>query len=147
MADVGKAATGDSFWDQAVFAVKGSKGTATGDGWVVGAGLGNSGRFEMDPETAEGMVQKARWIANEMQTNHLKAKNLVHSEPPAEDPGSQAFQKVAHQMFELGSSAQEAQWKRYVDIAEKLERALDVYKGTDEQAGRDAKKSGGGLIG
>lgn len=36
-----------------------------------------------------------------------------------------------------------AQWKRYRDIAEKLQKALDVYNETDEQAGKDVKKSGG----
>ncbi|MCP2237888.1 hypothetical protein [Prauserella halophila] len=36
--------------------------------------------------------------------------------------------------------------QRYTDIAVKLEKALEAYYETDEQAGKDAKKSSGGLI-
>ncbi|MCP2252930.1 hypothetical protein LY13_001674 [Prauserella aidingensis] len=101
----------------------------------------------MDPETAEGMVRKAKWIADQMQGNYERAKSLTRSEPPATDPGSQAFQKVAHGLFDLGSGSMKAQWQRYVDIAEKLQKALDVYNEVDEQAGKDAKKAGGGMFG
>ncbi|MCP2256293.1 hypothetical protein LY13_005083 [Prauserella aidingensis] len=142
---------GDDFWGQAAFAVKGDKGTATAEGWLFGEDQVTSGAvaggFMMDPETAEGMVRKANWIVSEMRTNHERAKNLVHSEPPATDPGSESFQSVAKGMFEIGATSMEAQWKRYLDIAEKLQKALDVYHEVDEQAGKDAKKSGGGLIG
>ncbi|GAA1206571.1 hypothetical protein [Prauserella alba] len=150
--------TGDngSFWDQATFAVKGAKGTATQDGWATvggavasdtgGGGSTIAGGFMMDPETAEGMVRKAKWIAMEMQKNYLTADRLVHSEPPARDPGSEAFQSVAVGLFEVGSESMKAQWQRYTDIAEKLQKALDVYNEVDEQAGKDAKKSGEGLV-
>lgn len=144
----GQAKASGGFWDQAVFAVQGAKGTATADGWAKGAVTSGpiAGGFMMDPETAEGMVRKAKWIAMEMQKQYLAADRLVSSEPPAKDPGSQAFQKVAVGLFELGAESVKAQWQRYTDIAEKLQKALDVYNETDEQAGKDAKKSGGGLI-
>ncbi|MBB3662262.1 hypothetical protein FB384_001166 [Prauserella sediminis] len=144
----GSTKDGAGFWDQATFAVKGAKGTATADGWAMGAVTSGAvaGGFMMDPETAEGMVRKAKWISTQMREQHEKAKNLVYSEPPANDPGSEAFQSVATGMFELGSESMKAQWQRYRDIAEKLQKALDVYNEVDEQAGKDAKKSGGGLI-
>ena len=141
--------SGDSFWDKAVFAVQGEKGTATADGWAKGAVTSGpvAGGFMMDPETAEGMVRKAKWIATQMRQQYERAKGLIRSEPPAKDPGSEAFQNVAHGLFDLGSESIKAQWQRYVDIAEKLQKALDVYNETDEQAGKDAKKAGGGMFG
>ncbi|MBB3049265.1 hypothetical protein FHS23_000260 [Prauserella isguenensis] len=144
----GQAKASGGFWDQAVFAVQGAKGTATADGWAKGAVTSGpiAGGFMMDPETAEGMVRKAKWIADQMQQQRIKAERLLQSGPPAHDPGSDAFQKVAHAMFGLGAESVAAQWRRYRDIAEKLQKALDVYNETDEQAGKDAKKSGGGLI-
>ncbi|MCR3719975.1 MULTISPECIES: hypothetical protein [Prauserella salsuginis group] len=137
------------FWDQATFAVKGAKGTATADGWAMGAVTSGAvaGGFMMDPETAEGMVRKGKWIANQMRENYQRAGTLIHSDPPATDTASLAFQSVARGMFELGSDALKAQWQRYTDIAEKLQKALDVYHEVDEQAGKDAKKSSGGMFG
>ncbi|GAA1251162.1 hypothetical protein GCM10009676_42420 [Prauserella halophila] len=146
----GEASTsGGSFWDQAMFAVKGDKGSATAEGWLKGdvtSGPG-SGGFEMDPESAEDMVKQAKSIAMEMQEQYLKAEGLIKSEPPAKDPGSEAFQSVAVPMFGLGADSVKAQWQRYTDIAVKLEKALEIYNETDEQAGKDAKKSSGGLLG
>lgn len=135
----------NSFWEKAAFAVQGAKGTATPDGWAMGAVTSGpvAGGFMMDPETAEGMVRKANWIADQMQHQAEAAEKLTGARPPAEDPGSLHFQGVAKAMFQLGSDNIRAQWKQYRDIAEKLQRALDVYNETDEQAGKDVKKSGG----
>jgi len=148
--DAGKAAGGSNFWDKFTFAIKGEKGTATESGWLTGVtGVGSAtggGRFELDPENAESLAKTARWIRDEMQEQALRARNLTRMDPPAKDPGSESFTSVAKRSFELGADHVDNAYKYHRDLAEKLEKALGVYKGTDEQAGKDVKSSGGGVI-
>ncbi|MCR3722408.1 MULTISPECIES: hypothetical protein [Prauserella salsuginis group] len=141
----GSGTEGDSFWDQAAFAIKGDKGIATQGGWAMGAVTSGpiAGGFMMDPETAEGMVRKAKWAADRVRQAVEDSERLRNAQPPAEDTASRHFQDVAVEMFRIGADHQYVLWKRYRDIADKLQKALDVYNETDEQAGKDVKKSGG----
>ncbi|TWH20622.1 hypothetical protein [Prauserella rugosa] len=98
----------------------------------------------MDLETAEGLVAKADWIVDQLEEQATIARELTSTQPPAEDPGSVHFNNVAVRMFELGADNVKAQWEHARAIAEKLRKALNVYKESDEQAGTDVKNAGGG---
>lgn len=145
-AGVGKAGSG--VWDGLSFAVKGDKGTATQDGWIgenissVGRHAVN-GRFELDPESAESIVRTANWAADQLQMQYEDAMDLTSTEPPADDPGSQSFNSVGREMFQLGADHIRTEWQQHRELAEKLSKALDVYKQSDEQAGTDVNNAGG----
>lgn len=143
MADNAGDTTGGNFWEPFVFAVTGEKGTATADGWVKDA-AGPVGGFMMDLDTAEGLVRQAEWVRDRLQTLAEDARDLVNVEAPADDPGSMHFTDVARQANQLGSDHVRAEWKHARDLAEKLQKALNVYKETDEQAATDTKNAGGG---
>ncbi|OLT48019.1 hypothetical protein BJF85_14210 [Saccharomonospora sp. CUA-673] len=137
------------FFNNLTFAVKGEKGIATGDGWVKGVtsvGTAVGGRFELDPESAQSMVETADWVASTMRDQMMKARSLISARPPAEDPASLSFQKVAAASFTTGAGYVEESYNYHRELAEKLKKALDVYKGSDEQAGQDVNDSGGGVI-
>ncbi|KID29111.1 hypothetical protein [Prauserella rugosa] len=147
-AGVGKAGSG--VWDGLSFAVKGDKGTATEDGWlndVMAPGAGVGGRFELDPESAQSIVEKANWAALELQRQAQKALALTNTQPPADDPGSRSFNEVGLTLLRLGADHIHAEWLQHRELAEKLAKALDVYKQSDEQAGTDVENAGGDTSG
>ncbi|OLT47851.1 hypothetical protein BJF85_14590 [Saccharomonospora sp. CUA-673] len=147
--DAGSA--GGNVWDKFTFAITGAKGTATEHGWLkdttsVGTGVVGAGGFKLDPESAESMVKKARWIADQKLQQVEEARELAYTQPPAKDPGSVNFTKVAVASFEVGARYVDHSHRFHTELAEKLAKALDVYKGTDEQSRNDVNDSGGGVI-
>lgn len=141
----GSGATGKSsnFWDGLTFAVKGEKGIASPEGWVNDSASGPVGGFLMDLETAEGLVDQANWVATRLQRLAENAEDLVNVQSPAEDPGSMHFTDVAREANRLGSDHVQAEWKHARDLAMKLQKALNVYRESDEQAATETKNAGG----
>ncbi|WP_432849193.1 hypothetical protein ACQPXB_01575 [Amycolatopsis sp. CA-161197] len=123
-------------------------GGASSGGAPPSSGAPGGGRFSLSREEAQSMLVVAKRVATTLRTMQNDAERLTQVSPPADDPGSNGYNKqlvaTGQGAFSVGKTQVDKEFKYASDLVTKLENALGMTGSADEQAAAGVKTAAGG---